>query len=208
MTKNKKLKQGYESSIRKNISSGMLQKYSRFEDLKESFMTAYPIAGEEEKFLALAPSHLVVQDKEDHPVRLTVDYTTLNTFFSKATNMLNPIETKVLEMRSYKYLVGMDISKQYHMVLLQHALSQCILHRDHPNDPLDVYIHNGLIMCHISSSSLAGYCMIQTGKLFDDLLDKSIAQTLDYDKIYAPLSYALREGILKPSSLPTHKLFT
>ena len=47
MTKNKKLKQGYESSIRKNISSGMLQKYGRFEDLKESFMTAYPIAGEE-----------------------------------------------------------------------------------------------------------------------------------------------------------------
>ena len=46
MTKNKKLKQGYESSIRKNISTGMLQKYGRFEDLKESFMTAYPIAGE------------------------------------------------------------------------------------------------------------------------------------------------------------------
>ena len=104
------MKQGYESSIRKNMSSGMLRKYGRFEDLKESFMTAYPVAGEEEKFLALAPSHLVVQDKEDHPVRFTVDYTTLNAFFSKATNMLNPIETKVLEMRSYKYLVGMDIA--------------------------------------------------------------------------------------------------
>ena len=97
----------------------------------------------------------------------------------------------------------MDISKQYHMVLNQHALSQCILHGDHPNDPLDVYIHNGLIMGHIYSSSLVGYCMIQTGKLFDDLLDKARAQTLDYDKIYAPLSYALREGILKPPSLPT-----
>ena len=178
----------------------MLRKHGGFEEFKESFMTAYPVAGEEEKFLALAPSHLVVQDKEDHPVRLAIDYTTLNAFFSKATNMLSPIETKVLEMRSYKYLVGMDISKQYHMVLNQHALSQCILHRDHPND---VYIHNGLIMGHISSSSLAGYCMIQTGKLFDDLLDKARAQTLDYDKIYAPLSYALREGILKPSSLPT-----
>ena len=88
------------------------------------------------------------------------------------------------------------------MVLNQHALSQCILRRDHPTDPLDVYIHNGLIMGHISSSSLAGFCMIQTGKVFDDLLDKARAQTLDYDKIYAPLSYALREGILKPSSLP------
>ena len=33
MTKNKKLKQGYESSIRKNISSGMLRKHGRFEDL-------------------------------------------------------------------------------------------------------------------------------------------------------------------------------
>ena len=154
------------------------------------------------KFIALAPNHLVVQDKEDHPVRLTVDYTIPNAFFSKATNILNPIETKVLEMRSYKYLVGMDISKQYHMVLNQHALSQCILHRDNTKDPLDLYIHNGLIIGHISSSSLAGYCMIQTGKLFDDLLDKARAQTLDYDKIYAPLSYALREGILKPSSLP------
>ena len=40
MTKNKKLKEGYESSIRKNISSGMLRKHGRFEDLKESFRTA------------------------------------------------------------------------------------------------------------------------------------------------------------------------
>ena len=76
----------------------MLQKYGRFEDLKESFMTTYPIEGEEEKFIALVPNHLVVQDKESHPVRLTVDCTNLNTFFSKATNRLNPIETKVLEM--------------------------------------------------------------------------------------------------------------
>ena len=75
MTKNKKLKQGYETFIRKNISSGMLQQYGRFEDLRETFMNAYPIEGEEEKFVALAPSHLVVQDKDSHPVRLTVDYT-------------------------------------------------------------------------------------------------------------------------------------
>merc|ERR1712218_433338 len=35
MTKNKKLKQGFEASIRKNIASGMLVKYVRFEDLKK-----------------------------------------------------------------------------------------------------------------------------------------------------------------------------
>ena len=138
MTKNKKLKQGYETPICKNISSGMLQKYGRFEDLKETFMNAYPIEGEEEKFLALAPSHLVVQDKDSHPVRLTVDYTNLNNFFSKAANMLNPIETNVLEMRAHKIVIGMDISKQYHMVMNQHVFSQCILHRDHPNYPLDI----------------------------------------------------------------------
>ena len=87
----------------------MVQKYGRFEDLRETFMNAYPIEGEEEKFLAPAPSHLVVQDKDSHPVRLTVDYTTLNNFFSKAANMLNPIETKVLEMRAHKFVIGMDI---------------------------------------------------------------------------------------------------
>ena len=84
------------------------------------------------------------------------------------------------------------------MVLNQHAFSQCILHRDHPNDPLDIYIHQGLIMGHISSS-WAGYCMIQTGKLFDDLLEKARDGTIDY--IYAPLAHALEEGILMPSSL-------
>ena len=118
--------------------------------------------------------------------------------------MPNPIETKVLEMRAHKFVIGMDISKQYHMVMNQHALSQCILHRDHPNDPLDIYVHKGLIMGHVSSSSLAGYCMIQTGKIFDDLLHKARSQTIDYEEVYAPLSYALKEGILKPSTLPTN----
>ena len=112
MTKNKKLKEGYEAAIRKNIASGMLVKYGRFEDLKEIFMNAYPIEGREEEFVALAPSHLVVQDKDSHPIRLTVDYTTLNNFFSKASNMLNPIESKVLEMRAHRFVFGMDISKQ------------------------------------------------------------------------------------------------
>ena len=102
--------------------------------------------------------------------------------------MLNPIETKVLEMRAHKFVIGMDISKQYHMVMNQHPLSQCILHRDHPNEPLDVYLHRGLIMGHVSSSSLAGYCMIQTGNVFDDLLHKSRSQTIDYKEVYAPLS--------------------
>ena len=77
------MKQGYEASIRKNIASGMLVKYGRFEDLKETFMNAHPIEGQEEKFVALAPSHLVVQDKDSHPIRLTVDYTTLNNFFPR-----------------------------------------------------------------------------------------------------------------------------
>ena len=174
----------------------MLVKYGRFEDLKETFMNAYPIEGQEEKFVALAPSHLVVQDKDSHPIRLTVDYTTLNNFFSKASNMLNPIESKVLEMRAHKFVIGMDISKQYHMIMSQHAHSQCILHRDHPNQPLDVYLHCGLIMGHISSSSLAGLCMIQTGKIFDELLQKARNQTIDHNEVYAPLSYALKEGIL------------
>ena len=98
---------------------------------------------------------------------------------------------------------GMDISKQYHMVMNQHALSQCILHRDHPNDPLDIYMHKGLIMGHISSSSLAGHCTIQTGKIFDDLLHKARNQTIDHKEVYAPLSNAIKEGILNLSSIST-----
>ena len=181
----------------------MLVKYGRFEDLKETFMNAYPIEGQEEKFVALAPSHLVVQDKDSYPIRLTVDYTTLNNFFSKASNMLNPIESKVLEMRAHKFVIGMDISKQYHMIMSQHPHSQCILHRDLPNQPLDVYLHRALIMGHISSSSLAGLCMVQVGKNFDDLLQKARNQTIDHKEVYAPLSYALKEGILNPSSIST-----
>ena len=59
-------------------------------------------------------------------------------------------------------------------------------------------------MGHVSSSSLAGYCMIQTGKIFHELLHKARSQTIDYKEVYAPLSYALKEGILKPSTLPTN----
>lgn len=167
-------------------------------------MTSYPITGEEEKFLAVAPSHLVVQDKEDHSVRLTIDYTILNSVFSQASNTFNPIETKDLEIRSYKYVVGIYVYKQYYQILNHHALSQCILRQDNPNDPLDVYVHSGLIMGQISSSSLAGYCMIQTRKIFDELFDNTRTQILDYSDMYPPLSYAPRKGILKPSSLPEY----
>ena len=73
-------------------------------------------------------------------------------------------------MRAFKYVIAIDISKQYYQVENQHALSQCILHRESPDHPLDVYIHSGLIMGHVSSSSLAGLCMVQTGKLFDETL--------------------------------------
>ena len=59
-------------------------------------------------------------------------------------------------------------------------------------------------MGHISSSSLAGLCMIQTGRNFDNLLQKARDQTIDHKEVYAPLSYALKEGILKPSTLPTN----
>ena len=203
-TKNKKLKGGYEESIHKNISSGMLQKYGSYNDFKEEFMTSHPIEGEEEKFKALAHSHLVVQCKENHPICFTIDYTNLNAFFFKAANSLSPIEERVAEMRAYRYIIGMDISKQYHQILSQHPMSQCVIHRTNPNEPLDVYIHAGLLMGNISSSSLATLCMIETGRLFDATLEEARRGTLDYDAIYPPLSKALMPGeTLDPKVLPS-----
>ena len=102
----------------------MLQKYGPYDDVKEEFMTSYPNDREEEEFNGLAPSHLVVQNKAKHPVCFTIDYTNLNNFFSKAANTLSPIQEKVVEMWAYKYIFGLDISKQYHQILNQQLLTQ------------------------------------------------------------------------------------
>ena len=59
----------------------MLLKLGNFDDHKESFLTSELIEGKEAEFMALAPTHLVIQNKSSRPVRHTIDYTSLNGLF-------------------------------------------------------------------------------------------------------------------------------
>ena len=201
--KNKKLREGYENSVKKNLYSGMLEKYGNFEDVKEEFLTSYLVDGNERAFKALAPTHLVIQDKAQHPIRHTIDYTSLNGLFAKGANALNAIDDKVAEMRAHHFIFGMDISKQFHQILTQNPLAQCILHRSEAGGPLEVFVHKALMMGHISSTSLAGLCMLETGRLFDELMEKARNGSLDYNQVYQSLAKALQPGaILDPKTVP------
>ena len=149
----------------------MLVKLGNFEDHKESFLTSELIEGKEAKFMALAPIHLVIQNKSAHPVRHTIDYTSLNGLFSKGSNTLSSIEEKVCQIRAHKYVFGMDVAKQFNEIFTQTPYCQGILHRSNPDGPLEVYIHHAILMGHVNSTSLAGLCLIEAGKLFDKMVD-------------------------------------
>ena len=62
----------------------MLRELGSFEDLKDQFSESVLNPNEKDKFLILAPTHLVVQaTKQDHHVRTTVDYSGVNKLFAK-----------------------------------------------------------------------------------------------------------------------------
>ena len=181
----------------------MLVKDGNFADLKEEFLTSELIEGKESEFKALAPTHLVIQNKSEHPVRHAIDYTSLNGFFSKRSNTLSSIDEKVCQIRAHKFIFGMDVSKQFNQIMTQSPYAQCILHRSKPDGPLEVSIHNAILMGHVSSSSLAGLCLIETGRLFDKMVDDGREGKLDLGEVYLPLAKALQpSGILDPVSIP------
>ena len=96
-----------------------------------------------------------------------------------------------------------DISKQFHQILTQTFIAQCILHRSTFGGSLEVFVHSALLMGHVFSTSLAGLCMIQTGKLFDQLMDKARKKELDYEGVYPPLAKAMQLGaLLDPENVP------
>ena len=95
LVKNSKLKDGYHSSMQKHIANGMLEEFGSFDDLKEDFYDSVFDPSKTEEFLALAPTHLVIQpSKQNHKIRTTVDYSNLNGLFSRSKNMLPPIHEK------------------------------------------------------------------------------------------------------------------
>lgn len=107
---------------------------------KTSLWPHIPLKGRKE-FKSLAPSHFVAQNKDDHSICFIIDYTNPNHLFSKAASALRRIQEKVIEIHAYRYVFGLDIFKQYHQVLIQQPLSQCLLHRESPNNPLYVNVH-------------------------------------------------------------------
>ena len=83
--------------------------------------------------------------------------------------------------------------------------SQCILHRSEPGGPLEVFIHKATLMGHISSTSLAGLCFVEIGRLFDKLVEEARGGSLDHDQVYPPLAAAMQPGaILDPQSVPKY----
>lgn len=87
----------------KNLSSGMLVKYGNSEDHTEEFLASHLVEGNERAFKDLAPTHLGVQDKAEHSVRHTIDYTNLNGLFAKRANALSSIDEEVSEMRAHRF---------------------------------------------------------------------------------------------------------
>ena len=83
LPRNNKLKEGYHGSFKKNLATGMLQLLGNFEDLKEEFCNSTLVEVIEHDLMVLAPTHLVVQSKEAHKIRATVDFVKLNSMFLK-----------------------------------------------------------------------------------------------------------------------------
>ena len=107
--------------MQKHIDSGMLERFDTYENLKDSFCDAVYDASNKEQFRALSPVHLVLQDKDTHKIRTTIDYSGLNILFSKGSNLLPPIHEKVAEFRAGKYVLAMtlpvNISKSLQNIL-------------------------------------------------------------------------------------------
>ena len=116
-----------------------------------------------------------------------------------------PIHEKVAQLWAGKYVLALDITRQYFQIFTKHPSAQCILYRVDPRDPISALRHNGLIMGNICSSNLAGSCMIQAGSIFDDMVRQSREQKPNWDDVYPPLAAAMGDGdILDPNSLPKH----
>ena len=97
----------------------------------------------------------------------------------------------------------MDVAKQFNEIFTQPPYCQGILHRSNPDGPPEVYIHHAILMGHVSSTSLAGLCLLETGKLFDKMVDDLTKGELDHGTLYPPLAKALKPfGVLDPDSLP------
>ena len=100
LVKNSELKDGYHSSMEKHIENVILEEFGSFDDLNEDFYDSVFDLSKKEEFLALSPTHLVIQpSKQNHKIRTTVDYSNLNGLFSRGKNMLPPIHEKVAELR-------------------------------------------------------------------------------------------------------------
>ena len=112
-------------------------------------------------------------ETKTHKIRTIVDFSGLNILFSRGSNLLPPIHEKVAQLRAGKYVLALDITRQYFQIFTKHPSAQCILYREDPRDPISVFRHNGLIMGNICSSNLAGSCMIQAGSIFDDMVRQS-----------------------------------
>ena len=102
LVKNSKLKDGYHSLMEKHIANRMLEEFGSFDDLKEDFYDSVFDPSKKEEFLALDPTHLVIQpSKQNHKIRTTVDYSNLNVLFFRGKNMLPPIHEKVAGLRCH-----------------------------------------------------------------------------------------------------------
>ena len=113
-----------------------------------------------------------------------------------------PIHEKVAELRTGRYVLALDISRQYFQVHTKNPTAQCILYRKNPQDPIMVYRHRGLIMGSIYSGNLAGSCTIEAGSVFDEMISRSREQKLDMKAHYPSLAAAMESGnVLDPNSL-------
>ena len=182
----------------------MLAQFGTFDEFKESFYDSIYNPNKKDEFLAWAPTRWVLQpSKVNHKIMTTVDYSGLNPLFSRGNNLLPPIHEKVAELRAWRYVLALDISRQYFQVYSINPSAQCILYRKNPQVPIMVYRHRGLIMGSIYSSNLAGSCTIDAGSIFHEMISRSREQKLDMKTLYTPLAAAMESGnILDPNQLP------
>ena len=98
--------------------------------------------------------------------------------------MLRPIHEKVAELRCGRYIVALDISRQYFQVYTKNPNAQCVLYRKNQHDPIMVYKNRGLIMGAIFSSNQAGSCTIESGAIFDKRFKQARNQKFDMSTVY------------------------
>ena len=178
-----------------------------FKDLKEDFETSFPIEGQEGKFKALIPTHLVNQpNKPSHPYRVTLDMSHINDkMFDKGPSLIQDIAEVVDRLRAHTYLFAVDIRKHYWHIKTQNHQSQCFLYREDDTEELSVFTHESLVMGCVYSSYTAQKSTILAAKIFDDLLDE-IRSTGDIpEQTYAPLKKAVTINTLtmRLNSIPS-----